>query len=46
MKPTIVNAFRGAIDEDGIAIEFGVAKDGGGRQRLQSHRPGGFTGTG
>ena len=28
MKPTIVNAFRGAIEPDSIAIEFGVAKDG------------------
>ena len=29
MKPTIVNAFRGAIEPDSIAIEFGVAKDAG-----------------
>jgi tryptophan halogenase len=28
MKPTIVNAFRGAIEPDSIAIEFGVAMDG------------------
>jgi tryptophan halogenase len=28
MKPTIANAFRGQIEPDRIAIEFGVAKDG------------------
>ena len=29
MKPTIANAFRGAVEPDSIAIEFGVAKDAG-----------------